>query len=424
MKQQTLDFADTMDEGQITEDITMEDIVDFPSFMVEALQKNRNEVGTPTHAVDCGTNTSTIWSEITQTSTVISHEEVLRLPETLPRGSFVVSEGAHLGTPRGDKSLSQPFTADELLSIYSRFEEAGITLRLFPQQSTPRVNGWANEQIKAGKLKVPDPSFLNDKGEIEKTDLTDPWCLTKFLHSHPLVVEALMKPREKFHTDDTPDPFRLEIYEYKSHCNYLCNKARRMFPKYSDKISMSIKNNIDYIYDNLDDTARDCFNLIKYKRNGKTPAGVPYKKGDINLNQAKIDKLFSILCTIMDEDGSIRIRPYEGKMAGWGYIKRHILCMTSFHFKGGVARSTLYHHGMKSWVSAMMNQTLGLSTSKKMVRGGMINTDSTKEGKKPFTPKQEETYLYFRKLYCNSIRSVWQLFRDMLNDRNSPFHSN
>ena len=102
--------------------------------------------------LDCGKNSSTLYNPVTNMVTVISHEEVLNLHDTLPEGSTLVCEYSHLGYSRREKSLSQPFTAEELLGLYKDLKDNGITLKLFPQKSTPRVIGLVNELYKAKKI--------------------------------------------------------------------------------------------------------------------------------------------------------------------------------------------------------------------------------------------------------------------------------
>jgi len=124
-------------------------------------------------------------------------------------------------------------------------------------------------------------------------------------------------------------------------------------------------------------------------------------------------QLFSIAATLIDEDGKDRVRKETQESPGWGYVKRHVLCMSPFHLKGGTARSTLYYHGAKSWISSRVDNQLGIKDTKKCARGGMINTDSTKKGKKAFTDEQEDEFRVSRKIYSNSIREVFQLFKRM-----------
>ena len=54
------------------------------------------------YVIDCGTNKSTIYDSETDSCRVITHEELLELPNKLPEGSVVVSEYSHLGM-REDK---------------------------------------------------------------------------------------------------------------------------------------------------------------------------------------------------------------------------------------------------------------------------------------------------------------------------------
>ena len=70
------------------------------------------------YVIDCGTNKSTIYDSETDSCRVITHEELLELPNKLPEGSVVVSEYSHLGCERTRFSRSQPFTARELLNLY------------------------------------------------------------------------------------------------------------------------------------------------------------------------------------------------------------------------------------------------------------------------------------------------------------------
>ena len=359
--------------------------------------------------LDCGKNSSTLYNPVTNMVTVISHEEVLNLHDSLPEGSTLVCEYSHLGYSRREKSLSQPFTAEELLGLYKDLKDNGITLKLFPQKSTPRVIGFVNELYQAGKIKL--PSFvITKKGKIIKCDINDPWCIWLFLKHHKQT--SMANPPEKFSSEEDPDLFREAIYEYKDDTNHLCNVARTY--GYTDKISNWVRDNIGYIHDNLSEDARDCFNFQKYK----TGKSGQYEAGDIKVGKhgswtLKMPQLFSVAATLIDEDGKDRVRKETQESPGWGYVKRNVLCMSPFHLRGGTARSTLYYHGAKSWISSRVDNQLGVKNTKKRARGGMINTDLTKEGKKAFTDEQEDEFRVSRKIYSNSIREVFQLFKRM-----------
>jgi len=355
------------------------------------------------YVLDCGKNTSTLYNPVTDEVTQILHKEVLSLHETLPEGSVLVCEYSHLGYPRREKSLSQPFTAEELLRLYKDLKDNGIRLMLFPQKSTPRAIGFVNELYKAGKIEL--PSFVVIKnGRIIKCDINDPWVISVFLQHHPQT--SMANPPKRFASEENPDLYREAIYEYKDHTNYLCNVARTF--SYTDNISDWIRFNIQYIYENLSEEARDIFNIEFY-----SDRGAKKRRGKINCRTLKMPQLFSIAATLINEDGTNRVRSDTGQSLGWGYVKRHILCMTPFHMKGGTARSNLYYHGLKSWVSTKIDEILGTTDTKKRARGGMLNNDTDKDGKKPFTDQQESYYVYYRKVYCDAIREVWQLFKRM-----------
>ena len=68
--------------------------------------------------VDCGKNNGTIYYGSGKTE-IITHKDILNLPETLEPGSLLVGEYAHFGVPRTKKSRAQPFTKEQLLNLFS-----------------------------------------------------------------------------------------------------------------------------------------------------------------------------------------------------------------------------------------------------------------------------------------------------------------
>ena len=79
-----------------------------------------------TYVLDCGVNQSTLYDSQNDVVTTISHEDVLELHQKLEPNSTLVCEYAHLGCPRGKRSLSQPFTAEELLTLYDDLKHNNI----------------------------------------------------------------------------------------------------------------------------------------------------------------------------------------------------------------------------------------------------------------------------------------------------------
>src|SRR6056300_681075 len=124
-----------------------------------------------TYVLDCGVNQSTLFDVEKDIVIKIKHEDVLQLYKEIEDGSEIIVEYAHMGCPRQDRSLSQPFTADQLLTFYENLREKNITLKLFPQQSTPRACAYSG---------------------LPKLDENDPRSIYKLVSDFPQI--SMMNP--------------------------------------------------------------------------------------------------------------------------------------------------------------------------------------------------------------------------------------
>lgn len=349
------------------------------------------EVRKITHVVDAGCNTATVYIVKDDKVVTLSHQELLAFLKQLPKGSFVVSEDSHLGTERTYKSLSQPFTRDELLGLYEDLEDRGVTLRLFPQKSTPRACAYAG---------------------YVKSDSTDPRSIFIFLKDHPKVVASLKKPVRSFGLTS----IRESSYIYKSETDAFINRARAEKPKYSsDHCSKFLISNIDFYAENLSEMALNIFGLTEDSKYKKGNSKTGKKKGDWNLSNVKLPQLYAIACSIIHpEHNALRIRPETGEVAGYGYIKKYIFRMSPFHFKGGVARSNLYYHGMKRWIISTVKNNHNFDFNKRS-RGGFFNKKDpgVKVEGSQFTLEEDLLFQRYRKVYVDAIREFWQLTRNL-----------
>ena len=331
--------------------------------------------------LDCGKNTATMYDSTKDMTTVISHDDILNLPEKLDPGTIVVVEYAHLGCPRQKYSLSQPFTADVLLDLYSRFKTNNITLKLFPQKCMPRAVSYSG---------------------LSKSDLNDPKSIYLFLKDFPEIT--LMNPPESF---DTQEIIK-EGWEWKDITNKILNVARRYnYESEDDANAVFIKDNINYIYDHLSETARDAFNIQKFKSRAK--------QDTININNINLCQIYSILSVLRDFEGNLRVRSSTGQLPNNYFIKRYVLCMTPFHFRGGVARSNLYYHGAMNWIIKKAKED-GVDLKRKV---SITNEDGDEESRRirrgHFTPEENRVFKHYRKLYNQSIWELMNLFKTMLN---------
>lgn len=335
--------------------------------------------------LDCGKNVSTIYDSEKDESKQITHAEVLALAQTLPSDSLVICENAHLGVPRTEKSRSQPFTAEQLLELYNGFAEKNITLKLFPQKSTPNACSYSG---------------------LEKSDLNDPKSIYTYWQSHPNI--SMKNPPSSFYEDKK----RLASYKYKSKTDDLINAERRSDVAYSeDGCSQWIRSNIYEIANRLSEPAKIIFKLTeksKYKTNCKTG-----KKDEYNFNKVKMNALYAVACTLLDDEGNIRIRPETENMPGWGYVKRYVLKFTPFHQKGGVARSNLWWHTFRFYLIDQ-GKLSGLDFRRKVKVPGEEEARTIRRGH--FTPEEEQCFLKERKVFADAVRELWQVCRDMIKE--------
>lgn len=329
-----------------------------------------------TVTIDCGQNGATIYSGNEQRRAVkISFEDLFNLPNTLPKGSSIWGERAHFGVPREEDSKAQYFTSDQLLKFYSDCKEKGIDLRFYSERLIPKMLTYAGF------------------GQDEKSDFIDPVAAYEYIMARPNVRGTLMKPPKSF----DPDPLRDEGHAFRETTNKHLNVAR--FNNYENPNAKWIKDNIDEIAKQLSCTAKSAFGLDE-----KSHFKIKAKQGQINLNKVKLPQMYSVLATLKDLRGNLRLRDnpkmYNKELPGWKFIKKYVIPMSPFHFRGGVARSNLYHHGMKNWINMKIKETHSYDIKKKD-RGNF---------------SQEEDYIFnkYRTQYCNSIHELFHVFKDMI----------
>jgi hypothetical protein len=328
--------------------------------------------------VDCGKNNSTLYKNGKIYS--YSHADLLDKILELPDGTKVVSEEAHLGTARKGLSKSQPYTAEELLEFYDTCKDNGIEMRFFPQQSTFRA-----QQYYRTKYNLSEDDF-------PKSDENDPKAIYELLADHGEI--SLSSPKINF----DEDAVRKEGYDFKNSLNTHLNHARASEPKpyayEDDGCRRWIDGNIDELASQIHTQEQEAFGLSessRYKKNNK-----------INLNKIRMTQLYSIVSTLVDYHGEKRYRESTGALPGWRFIRKYIIPMSPFHRRGGVARSNLYHHGLKNYLKAQVKIN-GIDPLPKGGRG-------------TFSKDQDIFFRKHRIIYCNSIRKIFQVCRKMLED--------
>ena len=353
--------------------------------------------------VDCGRNESTmlVKGEIFYHSHANLFNEILKLP----RGTRVVSEEAHLGTARRPLSLAQPFTADELIEFYKACAKRDIELRWFPQQSTYNAQVYYRTKHKLTPEQFP------------KSDENDPKAIYEYLIDH--VRTSLSKPRKSFEVN----PVREEANQIKQELNCDLGQARSTDEpkdKYNlpnDQCRKFINEKAALLFDRLSPTAKRIFGFENWSDKNKEWESCVYKKGktkgQLNINKLKMSQLYSVVTLLVKFDGSLRVRPSTGSLPGWKYAKRYLLSMTPFHWKGGTARSNIYHHGIKNYHKSQCKINGHPLPPKPLKRKKEEKSDG---GIGILNCAQRERLVKDRTDYCNAVREVFQLTRVTLNN--------
>ena len=266
------------------------------------------------HVYDSGTNT--FYPKLPE-------ENLINLNITgLGEGDTLVIEDAHLRESHRF-TMAQPFNFSQLTQLKENAEEKGITLRLFPQKSTPKARKLAG------------------LGEKDKTDEADTKAIANFL----------IKDRSAFYTLKEFVPTRLTDYQEKNNsvfsyiqkCNEDINEAKTQgygFKKdspYKDAVSKWIEKYLTRIVSELgDEELVSALGIKKHK-----------KKGYI---VDKENRIYTLVHSILRPNGELRVRPDIGLVPNWKYIKAHYLGCKPYHMKQGVCASN-YKHWMRRAVS-------------------------------------------------------------------------
>ena len=339
------------------------------------------------YTIDCGSK-GVLYNSENSKIIECQHEELLEEVLKLPPGSKVVGEDAHFGRPRKELSRAQLYTEKQLLSWYDECEKRNIQIKLFSQQFTGEARKVA---------------------EVEKSNENDAMAIAVFLGKYPEFT--LKNPPKSFDASTT----RELSYKFKSKTNAILNvgrgKNKTYFNDKDDAISNFLVKHLPPLVSELSETTIDIFGLNnRYKSNR---CG---NKGDLNFNQVKDSLLYTIAALLIDHKGNLRKEIY-GELPSWKFIKTHVLHMSSYHLKGGVARSNLTHHGMRHWTSEKISEELELDVKKfkKKRRNGKNDEKGNYVPNSEFTEKENVCYIKYRKQYTHAIREIFRKFREILN---------
>lgn len=250
--------------------------------------------------LDFGSNKVHFYKARSRTGGLMPVDLLLSWLKNLPANTLVVCEYAHLGVPRSQKSLAQPFTEAELMCLYKELKQQGICLKLAPHQHT---------KVMRETVSVRYPTLIEDS---TKTDANDAIALAIFYSEFNRT--SLANPPKSFDRSPKRD-YGIKVRTFS---NTVLNAERstgyegKVFPR-----------------------------LVAIAGVLETKCG----------QAIRLTEALSVLSLLATETASgLSVFTHKGNVPGWGLWKKHVLRMTPHHHKGGVARSNIMYHALRRWM--------------------------------------------------------------------------
>ena len=244
-------------------------------------------------------------------------------------GATLVVECAHLREWH-KKTMAQPLKYDELVQLKKNCDLRNISIKLFPQNSTPKARKLAN-------VSEDDKSDEADTRAIANFLLNDSKAFNALKDFHPTKMEHFQKKNA-------------HVFTYLKECNEDLNIAKTQgygydkLNDYSDAVSEWIDNNMVELTNRLGKDP-EAEQLLGFKRTYKTKTNPDGKLGVKTPSRS-----YTLVTTILRPDGSLRERHDYRKVPFWQYVKANLFGMKPQHSKQGVVASN-YKHWIRPNVS-------------------------------------------------------------------------
>ena len=245
----------------------------------------------------------------------ISVENLINLKD-FAQGDYLIVEHAHLQPRNARVSLAQPMTYEQLLELHSNAIEKGVDIREFPETQT---------------YKYRNALFGEDSSKTDELDAQA--IISATLQKNPKSLKKFTPCKSK-----TFSPIQEWSHWQIKEMNELLNKYR--------------------IQHNLDDPL--CF--VAFKQCMLTIDQISWQKSGSEISDArrwflgenlkagtKTSGALSIWVAVFDWNAQKRL--FNGKWIGINDTMRYLLGCKPHHYKGGVARSNIWHWNFQKALS-------------------------------------------------------------------------
>ncbi len=310
---------------------------------------------------------------------------------------LLIGESAHFGSPRNPRkpSKAQYWVEEELLYFYQILEDGGHKLSLFPQivtETIRRRKGWVvqdKDKTIKNKRKTVKP-FVMINGRKYNPDQADCLAMCIALQDRPVMFKSLQKPKR----NGFGCPIRQEGIEMRNEMNIDKNIARSESYLGEDIFSTIYRSKLEILKSQLSDGAKVAFGLD----------GDVYTRNRTPRPEIKDCQITAVWVALADINGEPRLRESTGEMSGWKFAKGHLFRLHAFHKKGGVARSDIMHHGLKNYISTMLD-------NKTVKPGGKRPTWKPLED---YSPAEWAAFYELRKQYTGYVKELFMVIRSIM----------
>ena len=290
----------------------------------------------------------------------------------LQRGDTLVVECAHLREAH-EKTMAQAYTFPKLEELKKNADKIGLTIKQFPQKSTPKtrklyhgVNKETGEEICGFELDKNDSKFkktygmspdeadtrsiaqflLNDQNALGSLKTFIPTKMKEFQGNNQDVFDYVQQ------ANDDINPAKSSGYGLDPNIDYYEDEVSKWIKKYTVDGGTTVYGYIPTIVDYLQKEYPNDYEELTWVLG----LSVVKKTGKIKIEQA--NRLYTIVTTILRPNGDLRFRFDRAKLniddkykvPLWKYVKANLLGCKPYHMKQGVIASN-YKHWMRRTVS-------------------------------------------------------------------------
>ena len=293
----------------------------------------------------------------------------------LQRGDTLVVECAHLREAHA-KTMAHAYTFPKLGELKKNADRMGLTIKQFPQKSTPKTRKlyqWSKQRNR--EKRFVDLNLIKMIPNLKKLygmsgDEADTRSIAQFLLNDPNAFGSLktfiptkMKEFQENNQDafdyvqqanDDINPAKSSGYGLDPNIDYYEDDVSKWIKKHTVDGGTSVFGYTPTIVDYLQKEYPEEYEELTWVLG----LSVDKKTGEIKIEKEGRNRIYTLVTTILRPNGDLRFRfdranlniDDKYKVPLWQYVKAHLLGLKPYHMNQGVIASN-YKHWMRRTVS-------------------------------------------------------------------------